>query len=72
MTGTTLRYLCKRLAIEYEPASDGQITVAGMLHEELERIPVVGDECEWRGFKIRVIDLSERGQMRVMISKLDS
>ena len=68
---TSLRYLCKRLTIDYEPTSDGQITVAGMLHEQLERIPAVGDECEWRGFRIRVIDLSERGKMRVMVSKLD-
>jgi CBS domain containing-hemolysin-like protein len=66
---TTLRYLCKRLDIEFEPAGDGLVTVAGMLYEELEHIPLVDDECSWRGYAIKVIDVSKRGRLRVMISK---
>ncbi len=69
---TTLRYLCTRLEIEYEPTSDGLITVGGLLQDELERIPVVGDECDWRGFHLKVIDASKRGQLRVMLSKAAS
>lgn len=68
---TTLRYLCLRLGITYQPTSDALVTVLGMLHEELERIPVVGDECTWRDYRIRVIEVSRRGQLRAMISKVE-
>ena len=64
---TTLRYLCRRLGIEHEPATDGVITVAGMLHDELEHIPVVGDDCTWRGFRFRVIEVSKRTQLRAVV-----
>ena len=66
---TTLRYLCRRLGIEHEPGSDGVITVAGMLHDELEHIPVVGDECSWRGFRFQVIEVSKRTQLRAAVFK---
>jgi putative hemolysin len=66
---TTLRYLCKRLNLEFEPASDGLHTVAGMVYEELEHIPVVDDECIWRGYRIKVIEVENRSRMRVMIWK---
>ncbi|MFN0196213.1 MAG: CNNM domain-containing protein [Planctomycetaceae bacterium] len=67
---TTLRYLAKRLQIDYEPDDDSQITVAGLLQQELEHIPKVGDECVWQGYKIRVIAASIRGSLRVIIFKL--
>lgn len=66
---TTLRYLCRRLGIEYEPASEGLVTVAGMLHEELEHIPVVGDHCTWRGYRIEVMEVSNRAPLRVLLTK---
>ena len=64
-----MRYLCKRLDIEFEPACDGLVTVAGMLYEELKHIPLVDDECSWQGYAIKVIDVSKRGRLRVMILK---
>jgi len=66
---TTLRFLCRRLGMEYEPAADGQHTVGGLLHELLERIPEIGDECQWRGWNIKVFDVSQRGRLRVMVSQ---
>ena len=66
---TTLRYLCKQLNLEFEPASDGLHTVAGMVYEELEQIPVVDDECFWRGYRIKVIEVESRTRMRVLIWK---
>jgi len=66
---TTLRYLCRRLGLDFETDGDGLITVAGMLYEELEHMPEVGDRCTWRGFSIRVIDVSKRGRLRAMLSK---
>ena len=66
---TTLRYLCKRLNLEFEPTSVGLHTVAGMGYEELEQIPVIDDECSWRGYRIKVIEVESRSRMRVMIWK---
>jgi putative hemolysin len=67
---TTLRHLSLRLGFEYEPTADGLLTVAGMLHEQLESIPQVGDECVWAGYRFKVIETTERGKLRVMVSPL--
>jgi putative hemolysin len=66
---TTLRYLAQRLGLEYEPIGDRLVTVAGLLHDELERLPEVGDECRWSGYAFRVIDTPGRGKIRVMVSR---
>ncbi|MCH8243921.1 MAG: DUF21 domain-containing protein [Planctomycetes bacterium] len=66
---TTLRYLCRRLGLEYVPAADGLVTVVGMLHEKLEQMPVVDDCCYWRGYEFRVTDVRNRGEVRVMVTK---
>ena len=50
---TTLRYLCKRLGIEYDSDEEDFVTVAGMMHEELEHLPAVGDACSWRGYQVQ-------------------
>lgn len=65
---TTLRYLSKRLGLEYEPDPEASLTVAGLLHEELEQIPRVGDEVLWQGYRIKVIDVGPKGKMRVMVA----
>ncbi len=65
---TTLRYLSQRLGIDYEPVADGLLTVAGMLQEKLDRIPHVGDECVWHGYRFKVIETTERGKLRVVVS----
>ena len=69
---TTLRYLAKRLDIDFVADSDDQVTVAGLLHEELKHIPLVGELCEWNGLTIRVIDVSRKGQVRVVVSRTGS
>lgn len=69
---TTLRYLSQRLGFEYEPTADGLVTVAGLLHDELEKLPEVGDECTWLGYEFRVIDTPRRGKIRVMVSKVEA
>jgi CBS domain containing-hemolysin-like protein len=64
---TTLRYLSKRLNLDYEPESESVVTLAGLLHEELEKLPVVGDECRWQGLSIKVIDAPRPAQLKVLI-----
>ncbi len=66
---TTLRYLSKRLELDFEPDPEQQITVGGLLQEQLERMPVVGDECLWQGHRIRVIEASSRGPVKVLIAR---
>lgn len=66
---TTLRHLCKRFGLEYEPDEDSHVTVSGMLNEQLERFPVVGDECHWRGYRFRVFDVTRHGQIRVVVER---
>lgn len=66
---TTLRHLCSRLGMEYEPESDELVTLAGLLHEKLEHIPLVGDEASWRGYRIRVIEVLKRGRLRAALTK---
>ena len=65
---TTLRHLSRRLNLDYQPDPDGQVTVAGLLQEQLERIPAVGDECVWQGYRIRVIAAAGRGQLKVLVA----
>ncbi len=69
---TTLRYLAKRLKVDYEPDDDAQLTVAGLLNESLERFPVVGDECPFLGWQMKVIDAGQRGKVRVMVARTDA
>ena len=66
---TTLRYLAGRLGLEFDPEEDESVTVGGLLQGELERFPREGDECRWRGCKIRVFDAPGRGQLRVIVTR---
>lgn len=65
---TSLRYLSRRLKIEFEPEVDGQVTVAGVFHEKLERIPELGDTCQWQGFQLTVIEMKSRQHFRVLVT----
>jgi putative hemolysin len=69
---TSLRYLCRRLNLEFVQEADGQVTVAGLFHELLEKIPEDGDECHWRGYRFRVIEIQRRGHFRVLVTKESS
>ncbi|WP_339909524.1 CNNM domain-containing protein [Symmachiella dynata] len=58
---TTLRYLCARLDLDFEPSDEGTHTVAGLLNDELERVPETGDSCHWRGYLFTVTDVYRPG-----------
>ncbi|MCA9061658.1 MAG: HlyC/CorC family transporter [Planctomycetaceae bacterium] len=66
----TLRYLAYRLRIDFDPDEDGQYTINGLLQDELERIPEAGESLKWKGWRLTVIDVGERGQIRVLIEPL--
>lgn len=45
------------------------LTVAGMLQEELHRLPEAGDECVLHGLKLTVIEAALRGEILVQVEK---
>lgn len=63
---TSLRRLVRYFDIDQPPHK--RYTVAGVLHEELERLPEVGDECHWGPFCFRVTDIPQRGQLLVELT----
>lgn len=65
---TTLRYLSRRLGLEFEPDEHDQVTVFGMLSAQLERIPEVGDVCDWHGYRIEVVEVLDLGDIRAIIT----
>lgn len=69
---TTLRYLCRRLGLEYEPDPDGLVTVAGLFYDVLEHLPAVDDQIKWRGYRLRVIEVTRRGRLRVFVEKIEA
>ncbi|MDR3108362.1 MAG: CNNM domain-containing protein [Planctomycetaceae bacterium] len=54
---TSLRYLSRHLHVSL-PFHES-VTLAGLLHEILERLPESGDVCNWGPFVITVIEVSE-------------
>lgn len=69
---TSLRYLSRRLKIQYEPTAEGLVTVGGVFHEQLQRIPEPGDKCEWQGFQFTIIEMKSRRRFRVLVTPMTS
>jgi CBS domain containing-hemolysin-like protein len=44
------------------------LTIGGLFHDTLERIPELDDVCEWRGFRLQVIETPDRGNFRVLVT----
>ncbi len=63
----TLRYLAKQLRISYDAEDDDTTTLAGLFHDELERLPEVDDQIRWEGWILTAIAVTERGQIRALI-----
>ncbi|NQV25611.1 MAG: DUF21 domain-containing protein [Rhodopirellula sp.] len=64
---TSLRYLSRRLKIEFEAEVDGHVTVAGLFHEKLQRMPEPGDKCKWQGFQLSIIEMTSRQHFLVLL-----
>mgnify|MGYP002622880348 CR=1 FL=1 len=63
---TRLRRLAKSLNISYEPGKS--VTVAGVMQEELRRVPRQGDQCTWCGLRLEVLENPFRGQLTVKVT----
>jgi len=66
---TSLRRLVRYFGTE-RPASKS-VTLAGVVQEVLERLPQPGDECRWGPFKLKVLDVLDRGQLLVELTIAD-
>lgn len=67
---TTLRHFCARFEIEFQLEQDGQLTVAGMMAGQLDRLPELGDHVHWQGYDFKVVHVSKVGQYRLLVSQL--
>ena len=60
---TSLRRLSRYLGFSLPDSKS--VTVSGLVHEQLERLPQSEDECEWGPFRIQIIDAPQRGHLVV-------
>jgi len=69
LTGmTSLRRLARHFNVTLPPSKS--VTVAGVFHETLQRLPVPGDQCDWGPFRFQVIEVPDRGQMIIELRHL--
>ena len=65
---TTVRRLGKELKIRL-PASKA-VTIGGVLQEQLQRLPAVGDVVEWGGLRIAVVAAPDRGLLKAHVQRV--
>lgn len=70
--GLAIDDLLERLAIRDAGGSRDYSTVSGLVLDELERIPKVGDSFEWNGLAIEVVDMDGRRIDRLLIRQIGS
>ena len=63
-----LRRISARLDVPWDADSD-VTTISGLVTEELERIPVVGDVIEWNGCRVEVLSADRRRARLLSIRK---
>jgi len=70
VTGMTSLWRLARYFHIDRPASKS-VTVAGVVQEALGRLPDPGDECRWGPFHLKVLDVPQRGQLLVELTRTD-
>lgn len=61
----SVRRLAEHLGVA--PPESRNVTIAGLMQEENERLPRVGDRCRWDRFELEVVESTGRGQVRIEI-----
>lgn len=67
--GVELRRVCNMLGTDWTPEGD-VTTIGGLVTELLGRIPVVGDEPEWGGYKLKVLAANPRRAEMIRIAEI--
>jgi len=70
VTGMTSLWRLVRYFHVDRPPSKG-VTVAGIVQEVLERLPEPGDVCRWGPFQLKVLEVPDRGQLLVELTRTD-
>ncbi len=66
---TSLRRLGRHFDVQLPPSKS--TTIAGILQEQLQRLPSAGDKVRWSRFELRVLDLKEQGAMTVELKRIE-
>ncbi len=64
---TSVRRLARYFRMQLP--STKSVTVAGIIQEVLQRMPAQGDVCHWGPFRFEVLELAERGQLTVLLTR---
>jgi Mg2+/Co2+ transporter CorB len=67
---TTLRRIAKRLQVKLPETHS--VTVAGVLHAELQRLPSAGDVVRWGELEFTVLSAPQRGTLKARIDRIPS
>ena len=60
---TTLRRLAMQFGVDVTASKS--VTVAGLMQEQLQRVPVAGDTCTWQGFELAVLDFGSQRMLTI-------
>jgi len=66
----TLRYLGRRLRVTLSRHDETLYTLAGLFQDRLKRIPRAGDQVDWHGWVLTVIEATDRGLVRALAEPL--
>ena len=64
---TSLRRLARLLRVRFPPTKS--VTVAGVLQEVLQRMPLPGDTCDFGPFRWKVLDMPHHGPLTVELTR---
>ena len=65
---TTIRRLSREIG--YELPSTKSVTLAGIIQQQLQRIPKKGDRCDWGSLELEVLRTDEEGPMLVAVRRI--
>lgn len=63
---TSQRRFARYLGRELPPSKS--VTMAGVVQEELQRLALTGDECDWGPFHLKVLEAPQRGHMLIEVT----
>jgi len=64
-----LSHLRERIGFKARACDEYQ-TLAGLVMSLLDRLPAIGDELQWEGWRLKVVQVQERRVTRVLLRKL--
>jgi CBS domain containing-hemolysin-like protein len=64
-----LAHLRERIGFKARATEDYK-TLAGLIMSLLDRLPVVGDQLQWEGWTLRVVEVQERRVTRVLLRRV--